>query len=186
MALSKIQAESMNLADTYAFTGTVSGVPTGVTEADTWRVYSGFTPTTNAVTTITTNWERDDSSTFGKVGTGMTQSGGDFTFPSTGIWNVEFVIVCQGASDYYFQNKIHVSSDSGSNFTERTQTTCYLIHDGGGSSDGVTLYSSCMIDVTDASTFRVKFRYNTNGATSVHGSGTANSTYVQFTKLGDT
>ena len=25
MALSKIQAESMNLADTYAFTGTVSG-----------------------------------------------------------------------------------------------------------------------------------------------------------------
>jgi len=28
MALSKIQAESMNLADTYAFTGTVSGTPT--------------------------------------------------------------------------------------------------------------------------------------------------------------
>jgi hypothetical protein len=27
MALSKIQAESMNLADTYAFTGTVSGAP---------------------------------------------------------------------------------------------------------------------------------------------------------------
>ena len=29
MALSKIQAESMNLADTYAFTGTVTGTPTG-------------------------------------------------------------------------------------------------------------------------------------------------------------
>ena len=29
MALSKIQAESMNLADTYAFTGTVSGLPSG-------------------------------------------------------------------------------------------------------------------------------------------------------------
>ena len=28
MALSKIQAESMNLADTYAFSGTVSGTPT--------------------------------------------------------------------------------------------------------------------------------------------------------------
>ena len=28
MALSKIQAESMNLADTYSFTGTVSGIPT--------------------------------------------------------------------------------------------------------------------------------------------------------------
>ena len=31
MALSKIQAESMNLADTYAFTGTVSGTPQGMT-----------------------------------------------------------------------------------------------------------------------------------------------------------
>ena len=29
MALSKIQAESMNLADTYAFSGTVSGLPSG-------------------------------------------------------------------------------------------------------------------------------------------------------------
>jgi len=30
MALSKIQAESMNLADTYAFSGTVSGTPSGM------------------------------------------------------------------------------------------------------------------------------------------------------------
>ncbi len=30
MALSKIQAESMNLADTYAFSGTVSGTPNGL------------------------------------------------------------------------------------------------------------------------------------------------------------
>ena len=30
MALSKIQAESMNLADTYAFSGTVSGTPNGM------------------------------------------------------------------------------------------------------------------------------------------------------------
>ena len=30
MALSKIQAESMNLADTFAFTGTVSGTPNGI------------------------------------------------------------------------------------------------------------------------------------------------------------
>ena len=30
MALSKIQAESMNLADTFAFTGTVTGTPNGI------------------------------------------------------------------------------------------------------------------------------------------------------------
>ena len=38
MALSKIQAESMNRADTYAFTGTGRGVPAGVTEAGTLGV----------------------------------------------------------------------------------------------------------------------------------------------------
>ena len=32
MALSKIQAESMNLADTYAFTGTVSGTGSNIKE----------------------------------------------------------------------------------------------------------------------------------------------------------
>jgi len=35
MALSKIQAESMNLADTYAFSGTVSGTDGGITESST-------------------------------------------------------------------------------------------------------------------------------------------------------
>ena len=35
MPLSKIQAESMNLADTYAFTGTVSGTPSGLTKIST-------------------------------------------------------------------------------------------------------------------------------------------------------
>jgi hypothetical protein len=39
MALSKIQAESMNLADTYAFTGTVSGVGVGNVKA--WVNFDG-------------------------------------------------------------------------------------------------------------------------------------------------
>ena len=46
MALSKIQAESMNLADTFAFTGTVSGVVKTFTSAET--TISASTKTTLA------------------------------------------------------------------------------------------------------------------------------------------
>ena len=40
MALSKIQAESMNLADTYAFTGTVTGVPSGLNKITSYTIPS--------------------------------------------------------------------------------------------------------------------------------------------------
>ena len=41
MALSKIQAESMNLADTYAFTGTVTGTPQDMVKLSTVDASSG-------------------------------------------------------------------------------------------------------------------------------------------------
>ena len=41
MALSKIQAESMNLADTYAFTGTVSGAGEDVGNVEAWVNFNG-------------------------------------------------------------------------------------------------------------------------------------------------
>ena len=41
MAISKIQAESINLADTFAFTGTVTGTPGGMVLLNTQSVTSG-------------------------------------------------------------------------------------------------------------------------------------------------
>ena len=46
MALSKIQAESMNLADTYAFSGTVSGTPQGLTLLQTTTISSAVSAVT--------------------------------------------------------------------------------------------------------------------------------------------
>ena len=46
---------------------------------------------------ITANLERVDNATFGKIGTGMTESSGVFTFPSTGIYlvtsNMQFLMM---------------------------------------------------------------------------------------------
>ena len=58
---------------------------------DQWRVTSNQTISQSTSTTLTSNWERVDGTGFGTLNGGMTQSSGIFTFPSTGIYKVEFV-----------------------------------------------------------------------------------------------
>ena len=62
----------------------------GITEADQWRLTSNLTGSADP---ISANLERADDPSFAKIGTGMTESSGVFTFPSTGIWRVEFTSV---------------------------------------------------------------------------------------------
>ena len=42
MTLIKARSRGINLADTFAFTGTVSGAGGGITEADSYRVTTSF------------------------------------------------------------------------------------------------------------------------------------------------
>ena len=57
----------------------------GITEADWWRITTEFN---GSATPIASNWERCDSAGFGKIGTGVSQSSGVFSFPSTGVWQM--------------------------------------------------------------------------------------------------
>lgn len=66
MALSKIQAESVNLADDYAFTGTVTGA--GEITASTTAPAEGGTATTNVVQGLIKAWINFDGSATGAVG----------------------------------------------------------------------------------------------------------------------
>ena len=59
---------------------------TGIIEIDVWRLE---TNQTSDATPITGTWTRD-STNWSKLGTGMTQSSGTFTFPSTGMWRIMF------------------------------------------------------------------------------------------------
>ena len=56
----------------------------GLTEADQFRLSASISAGTNA--DITANLERVDTTGSPKVGTGMSESSGIFTFPSTGIY----------------------------------------------------------------------------------------------------
>ena len=186
MALSKIQAESMNLADTYAFTGTISGIPQGLEEADEWRLNTAFLVASG--TDISSNLERNDTASFAQVGTGMSQSSGVFTFPSTGVYK----ITCKG---HWVWTQTGVNPHNGlliryttdnSNYSTLSYSYSYI-----GSSSGddwfATTYTTALFRVADVSTHKVKFRTGTkhNNYTTLGGDSGANGTSFTFMKMGD-
>jgi hypothetical protein len=65
----------------------VSGITQGITEVDIWAVTANYT---GDAVPISSNWARYTDDGAGYTGTGMSESSGIFTFPSTGIWKIEF------------------------------------------------------------------------------------------------
>jgi len=168
-------------------TGTValtSDITSGLTEADSWRLTTNFT---GDASPIASNLERDDTYGNGLLGTGMTQSSGVFTFPSTGIYLVVFeaTFVNQGVSaDNGIRPAIVVTTDGGSNWN--TASGRYIF--GSGSVNEYTLSETFKIlDVTDTSQVKVRFDIQNNGNNfTVEGSTSINNTAMYFIRLGDT
>lgn len=184
MALSKIQAESMNLADTYAFTGTVSGAG-GITMADQWRVTSNFT---NNAEPIASNLERVDGTAQGTLGTGMTESSGIFTFPSTGIYLVCFdamvAVTGSGNEESDGNAQIHVTNDN-STYHSRTGAKFSLHYN--NVARECSVHCSTLVDVTDTSNVKVRFHITAvTSQVTTRGNSDSNQTCMTFIRLGDT
>ena len=114
--------------------GTATGFG-GITEADFWRVTTAFTGSVNPVAS---NWERCDESTFAKIGTGMSQSSGVWTFPSTGLWYIVYYSAFSlgSAVSRYVYNTIETTPDN-SNWTERAVGWGSVFNGSGGTSSSV-------------------------------------------------
>jgi len=84
MALSKIQAESMNLADTYAFSGTVSGTSVAGSAAFSARNSGGSwaTPSDGTIVVFNDDSTGDSFDTDGVYNTSTNK----FTAPATGVY----------------------------------------------------------------------------------------------------
>ena len=155
-------------------------VSAGITMADQWRVTSNFTMNSSNYE-ITSNWERNDTH-FGQIGTGMSQSSGVFTFPQTGIYWICFQMNSNGTNMQYMGNSIKISPDSGSSYYTRAEN-----YDSGGQ----TAYfgscnCECIVDVTNASLYRVRFHAHSPGSITVEGTTSSQRTGVTFIRLGDT
>ena len=158
--------------------------PPGITEMDQWRL------TTNVAlgaggADLTSNWERSDTA-FSKIGTGMTESSGIFTFPATGIWQIFFNGTSQDTDkNRYAGVEIFYSTDSGSNYSAIGENWD-SIHDSSSDTVYASFSSQAILDVTDEDDFRVKFKVAGESAMNISGSTSANRTNVTFTRLGAT
>ena len=164
----------------------LTGISGGLSEADHWRMNSGFTSPNDGVSYITQNWERPDTGGGGgHVGTGMSEAAGVWTFPSTGQYLIEFHIMASSNADArYIRARIDTTTNNSSYVTAS---------EGRGSLNPVSSYwyisirASFLFDVTNVSTHKVKF--SAGGIVndvSIGGDTGVNETYVTFIRLGDT
>ena len=154
----------------------------GLSEVDMWRLISDFTQNADP---ITDNFERCDTDGFEKIGTGMSHSSGTFTFGATGIYKVTWNSAHRrNGENPALETGIEYSSNSGSSWSE--VATCKPTLQEYTS----TVYSSAschgIIDVTNASTYRVRFVVRNASDAYTNGGTSSNSTYAIFEKLGDT
>jgi hypothetical protein len=157
-----------------------SGVNT-ITMADQFRLSADLTANADP---ISSNLERVDNATWSGIGTGMTESSGIFTFPQTGLYDVHSTANFRWITNNdAIQVKTFVSSDSGSNYDEvaRINLTCP------GDETYVNAAStSSFVNVTDVSTFRLKFVLTSvDSGNELEGNSGYNYTFFTFYRLGD-
>ena len=150
----------------------------GITMMDQWRITNDNNKTNDQ--TIDSNWERTDT-LFAQIGTGVSESSGIFTFPQTGI----YLLMCQhqmGGSASYAGIALQASSDSGGSYTSLTQGYQNMSTVGGY--HHVTMHA--ILDLTNASTFRVRLVAVNNASTQYSGSSSYFRNGITFIRIGDT
>ena len=190
MALSKIDISKAGITGTLPVanggTNLTSGFVNGggLTTASQWRLTTTFA---GDASPIASNWEVSDTSGYGGLGSAMTESSGIFTFPSTGIWLINYQALLQtngGAVNRCAYNIATTVNDSA--YTEVSETQIF-----GATSSAANGYLSSsnqiMFDVTDTSTHKVQFRVQQeDNSNQTKGSSSQHVTGVTFTRLGDT
>jgi hypothetical protein len=185
IALAKLTATGTKDATTFLRGDNTFGVPPlgGITEADQWRLTTTIVGNSSP---ISSNLERNDSSGFGYIGSGMTQSSGIFTFPSTGIYLISAngTIYNNVTSSRYALIEFLTTTDNSS-YTTVANSYSYISY--------VSSYTytnseqKIFFDVTDTSNCKIKFNFTAeNGNTGLQGNTDANRTVFTFIRLGDT
>ena len=100
-----------DIADDAVTAAKASGL--GISEMDSWRITSDFS---GNQTPLSSNWERVDSYNWSKLGTGLSQSSGVFSFPSTGFWFIvaRYQVVNSTTSGYQAGIALQVTNDNSS------------------------------------------------------------------------
>ena len=152
----------------------------GITEADAFRISADQNGDSSP---ITGNIERVDDATFAKIGTGMSQSSGIFTFPSTGLYYIGFT----------FQIQLDANSDgsmigqimgTANNSSYDALSECALSGDTSNNQNqtaSIFAYFNC----TDTSTHKVRFDVSSMNSNNMKGATNETKTGFTFIRLGN-
>ena len=156
----------------------------GIKMVDQWRLTANTSISPSTGYYIDSNWERVDSDNFGQLGTGMTESSGVFTFPTTGIYLIQtttnFRNPNSNSGGYAY---ITVSTNGGSSFDDAALSLGWV----SASNRYSTATCSHVLDVTDISQIKVMLKvYVTSNNTVAEGNTNRTMTGMTFIRLGDT
>ena len=108
-SLTSIPAANIVGVATAGFGNASGAYSQGITELDEWRINTSLV--SNGTNTLTANWERNDSN-FELIGTGLSESSGVFSFPSTGKYYISFKTTAYGSSTTQYAGvEVMVSND---------------------------------------------------------------------------
>ena len=172
-----------------SFATVATGVD-GITMMDQWRLASNVAVGANTTTGIYSGWERNDNN-FAQIGSGMTESSGVFTFPSTGIYRVDcrWNVFATNTNNRYVSIRTELSTDGGSNYNQ-IAVAFTNIPNLGETLDHAT--SDFVVDVTNASNFKIRTVSSSSYAFTFAGNTWAGiaqnvqTNSMTFIKLGET
>tara|TARA_R100000008_G_scaffold80635_1_gene63181 strand:- start:76 stop:774 length:699 start_codon:yes stop_codon:yes gene_type:complete len=157
----------------------------GVTHIDTWVLTTNFSGSQNI---ITSNLARSTAQNMSQLGTGVTESSGVFTLPTTGHWLIIFrchIVITTTNDELHYEGGIRISTNSGTTFTLEAENKANIA-ERDASIHGSTL-TTYIMDCTNTSTQKVGFDVRTNNSNTITGGHTDyDATYMRFIRLADT
>lgn len=173
--------DTINIPSGATFNVNGASFKNGITMADQWRLTANTNTSTDA--DVTTNWERVDNFGWGSIGTGLTESSGIFSFPSTGIYLINYTAVMMSAAN-------DTTTTLNLDFTEDNSTyvTAAQVRNGAVTSGTAgTGASTFLFDITDITNNKIKFRTSSfDSGSYLQGNTTSNYTNFSAFRIGDT
>ena len=164
-------------------TGTValtSDITSGLAEADLWQI----TANVNSSGDLTSNWARPDEVLTSYMGTGMTESSGIFSFPSTGYYLIMVQAYLSSPSSGVGSAQLNIKG-TDDDFSSETTLGVNRIYQS-SNNNYTTTFSEVIVDITDTSNQKIKFNFSKSGDGQIQGATSGSSSKFGFYKLGET
>jgi len=160
---------------------TFAAVVSGLTEADQFRLTANQSAGTNAV--VTSNLERVDTDGFGLLGTGLTNSSGVFSFPSTGYYLIMVTAKITAGSNHNDAQLIVETTTDNSTYEDAVQVSA---GDGSGGSTNYSVHGQFLFDVTNISTHKFRLITSSMSSSFLNGDTAKNETHFTTIRLAST